>query len=118
MRYNCNKTALETEVHMKQKSDDKPTAANILEHLKEGLREGIFDSSDNEAECLYGPPEMLYPPQNEIEGVYGPPSIFDPSQNEPIDVYGPPDDDLNHDEDDEQYDPRVNIAPPVYGPPA
>ena len=57
---------------MKERTDEKPTAANVLEKLREGIREG-FDSSDNVVECLYGPPEMLNPSNNEIEGVYGPP---------------------------------------------
>ena len=116
---------------MKEKRDDKPSAANILEKLRSGIREG-FDSSDNIANCLYGPPEMLNPSNNEIEGVYGPPDFFNPSQNEPIDVYGPPSlfnpsqnepidvygppDDPNY--DNGEYDSSINIAPPVYGPPA
>ena len=82
-----------------------------------------FAPWNNQAVCVYGPPEWFesskYDPEESIpEPVYGPPeSEYDPANDEPIDVYGPPEW-FEGSSETEPYEPEEDLPEPLYGPPA
>ena len=95
------------------------TAAGILAALSAGAAllpgcdatgcSGPFEPSQNEIECVYGPPPEDVEDNGSDDDLD---DVFDPSSNEQADVYGPPIDDVD------SYDPDENMMAIVYGPPS
>ena len=102
------------------------TAGSTIYNVSSGSG---FNPTNNMQETVYGPPEIFDPSQNELEDVYGPPfpdpddelndePIVDPGElnDEPV---SDPDEKkpLNNDGRKDDFDPKDNEEPLVYGPP-